>query len=199
MTLKGLARNHGLIQCGPRSYYGISNGFAVTINDVAGGYATYSVSAFFSDSVGRSQFAIDMDAQKKVMKYATMLSDEKGYHFTFSTAKKLDRAIDAVTRKLQEAGAVGADHCAICQQHLGTDGAVMFDHDVAASVHKTCFSQKQQAIGEVEQQERQQGSNIGRGAIGALLGALIGAIMLTWAADYPATGLHAGTRVRHFC
>lgn len=101
---------------------------------------------------------------------------------TFGTKKRVQSFLIQLAEMLQIPGLLGTDNCGICKNafDLSTSKyAKLVNSEAVVLVHDACVRGVETAEDEAILKQKEEGENIGRGTLGAFLGAIVGAIPWT--------------------
>ena len=165
--------------------YGTYKGYALTMCE-GSGWKRLDFSTRFTDPAAQNALEAKLNTVdlKRTYRVQDMEITGRSICIVFldnpGTMKKIQAFLDWFMPMLQESGAAMADTCAECgTQLLSGDSWVLID-GIAHHMHTSCKEKVKQELADDEQQrlEEESGSYLS-GAVGAVLGALIGS--LAWA------------------
>ena len=179
--LKKLAKANGL-SVAHGVAYGDFRGFASTFSEGAG-YKQIVVATKFESSEQLNEFLADVNKKNLEKEFRVRLmrvTDDSiiiEFNDTIGTMKKISLFCDYFFPILAEHNALGADRCAECGCEFTGNGSWKLINGVAFHLHEGCANSVNNAAKAQQNKalEEDNGSYL-TGAIGALLGALIGAI-----------------------
>lgn len=179
--LKKLARENGMsIASGVA--YGNFRGYTATFSE-GSGYKLLAVTTKFPDEQSRKQFIGELhqrELKKEFRVQELAVSDNSivvNFYDSIGTMKYIAAFCDFFFSLLAQYGAAGANFCTECGGEFFGDGHWKLINGTAYHLHESCAASisANAAIQEQAAREADTGS-IGTGIIGALLGALIGAV-----------------------
>lgn len=183
-ALKKMAQENGM-QVAHGVAYGVYRGFALTMCE-GSGWKRFDFSTRFAAPGDQNALEAKLNEVdlKRTYRVQALEIGNRGVAVVFmdnpGTMKKIQAFLDWFMPLLEECGTARADICAECGgQIMGGDSWVLID-GIAHHMHTTCKEKVKQELADDEQQrlEEESGSYLS-GAVGAVLGALIGS--LAWA------------------
>lgn len=178
---KGLKVSNGVA-------YGVINGYMVTLVDGADIKKVSFSCAVTDDAAGRLRFALDEKSFKKQYRIAQVeiLRESVTVVFgdTIGTMKKLSACMEVLPQKLKECGAIGDGFCTACGNNIDITEAhnIVLINGIAHRIHAGCAGGVNQRAEIEEDIYKNEEKKLGRGILGALLGAAAGGIV--WAVAY---------------
>lgn len=180
--LKNIANEYRLTVEG-NTAYGDIGGFMVGLE----GVNIMDISVYFADMDARDTVIGEIKNEKKRFGVADVQAIPHGIRVLFRGGKfenKLREFIGWYPTRLRHLGARGIDYCASCHQFLESGSVDVRMHGTACRMHEHCvdsFSREEDArIDETKSMSKR----YIRGAIGALLGGIIGSIPWIIAYNY---------------
>lgn len=161
--------------------YGDFRGYAVTLSE-GSGWKMIVISTKFPEFAQKGEMqaefnGIDLQKQYRVNKLE-FLDDGIVIGFTDNpgTMGKLKEFVDFFFPLLDKHGATGVNVCPECGMELDYDGKWKLVNGVAMHLHDGCAAKLQHEADTEEAVKQENEGSYGKGTIGALLGAIIGAI-----------------------
>lgn len=162
--------------------YGSMRGYATTLSEGMG-YKLMVITTKIPDADKKVAFedALNSKNLEKEFRVQRIVFWEHGFTINFldnpGTMKKINAFIEWFFPLLDEAEAQKSNICSKCGGDLGSSGTWTLINDIAYHFHDSCSAGVQEEITqELEEMKRQDKSSYLTGTIGAVLGALIGAI-----------------------
>ena len=162
--------------------YGNLRGYATTLSEGMG-YKLMVITTKFHDAEKKVEFenAINSRDMAKDFRVQRFAFDTRWIGINFldnpGTMKKIREFIDWLFPLLKQSGAEEANICNECGGDLGSGGTWTLINGIAYHFHDSCAEKVREEItAEVEENNRQDNGSYFTGAIGAVLGGLLGAI-----------------------
>lgn len=179
--LKKLARENGMsIASGVA--YGNFRGYASTFSE-GSGYKLLAVTTKFPDEQSKNQFIGELqqhELKKEFRVQELAVSDGSiivNFYDSIGTMKYIAEFCNFFFPLLEQYGAAGTNFCAECGVEFFGDGRWKLINGAAYHLHESCAASISSKAALQEQAARESNTgSIGTGIIGALLGALIGAV-----------------------
>lgn len=179
--LRKLAKRYGM-KVAEGIAYGDLRGYAVTLSEGAG-YKRLDLTAKFEDT-GKVNQLLQLLNQQDLMKGYRIQHFETGENY-FSvlfydnpgTMEKIEQFVEWFFPMLSQFGIYGSGYCVQCGQALGLGGSWKLINGRAVHAHESCASKLVgEAVAKAVQEELEDTGTYGAGLLGALGGALLGAI-----------------------
>ena len=184
--LELLAQKHNLTSFG-NVFYGEINGFMTTLG-LQGGFKSLSICAAFNESAEAKTFIAELNNRTTKKKWAirTLSVSKTLIEATFLDNTKDQRILDGFMQWLfynLPNLAVGVTHCSNCGQPFGEEKAVLKQINSAVyPFHAECAQSVEVEFENKKIAMANENKNYVTGAIGAIIGAIVGSI--PWIALY---------------
>ena len=168
----GLMHSNGVL-------YGESDGYLITLSE-GPGYKTLGINAVLPQEERASLNQFVQENQKTYRIYGPCITDTTiaiSFQDTIGTMKRIRRFLPLLLQELHGHSALGAQTCSLCGQTLlGQPAKVALVNGIAVQAHEGCMEKLHRDAQDHQVGHEQIQKNYGRGALGAFLGALVGAI-----------------------
>lgn len=167
----------GFYSAGDKMYYGVYNGYEVTLNMTQSGYDFY---VNFYAEINKKYSLLDLMRNHAVLNKIKINQTEHGLSSSIigmtynSTTKKLKNILDEITKILKSRDIPGCGTCPFCGK---PDANVKIKiNDACATVDEECNENISANVRELNLKYDLEPNNYLKGSIGAVLGALVAAL-----------------------